>query len=529
VAKVAKPKKRKSSLIQPGDVLNGYKVGDFLSHKGGMSVLYLVNHSNPRLAAVPLVLKAPTDNDAQSYARIEREAHALSFLTNCRNVVRIQDSGHSPVGTPYIIEERLEGEDLDQVMRREGKLTISRAVEIAMQALLGLHACHLVGVHHRDVKPANIFLHHEDDAVETVKMVDFGIAHTALAPPITGVLERSGTTRYMSPEQAAGTDYDSASDQFSMAVVLFECLTGESPWPKVTPPPVQGHEAAVAVALEHQRLVAAGAFRRLRELRPDAPEGLEAAISRALSPDPKRRFASAYDFAAELSRFATSAGRVLFERYVPSRSGKVKVSMIGAALSEAVTTSRAAMSSAGAGVAAVAADAEYVTVARAAPPPPVRSRSHRIPRALGMVALALAALAGWRWYSHDGWFSREGAESGLTRGAGELEAGRGIQVSALGSGDQQALAIRPPDGADSIAASAATAVEHSEAPPPGGAKGVEPAPESGAETSASDAEGGLRAKPPKAAPVRGPKKAQTGGVRFKNGHLYSGGKTAIVD
>ena len=291
------------SLVQTGDVVDGYVVGKLFAKEGGMGLLYLVE--DPALPKLPLVMKVlPADSPPDMVARMEREAHALSMLSSARHVVRIHKMGRCPDGSPYIVLEKLEGEDLHKVLRRERRLDIVQAVEIAVQASMGLHACHVAGVLHRDVKPANLFLHHEAELGQVVKIIDFGISHLGAGPAITSLNATSGTRRYMAPEQARGHD-DERADQFSLAVVLFEMLAGELPWPMP-----KRDDGGV-----HERVVAGGQFKRLRSLRADVPEALEATVMRGLSPAPERRFASAFEFARELLPFAGPEIQAVFGRY----------------------------------------------------------------------------------------------------------------------------------------------------------------------------------------------------------------------
>jgi serine/threonine protein kinase len=282
---------QKSSLIQPGEDLNDdYRVGELLAVEGGMGLIYVVSHK--RLTELQLVLKVlPSDSPPDMIARMEREAYALSKLSTSRYVVRIQDSGHCKDGMPYIVMDRLTGPHLGKLLQQEGRLDIQRGVGLGMQASLGLHSCHVEGISHRDIKPANLMLQHDAQAHEIVKLIDFGISHVLVGPAITALDKRSGTRRYMPPEQSFGND-DERADQFSLAAVLFETLAGRGqlPWPT----PKKDDGAA------HERFVAAGNYRRLRDLRPDAPEELDVIIRKALSPNPDARFASMHAFAREL-------------------------------------------------------------------------------------------------------------------------------------------------------------------------------------------------------------------------------------
>jgi serine/threonine protein kinase len=368
----------KSSLIQPGEDLNDdYRVGELLAVEGGMGLIYAVSHK--RLRELQLVLKVlPSDSPPDMVARMEREAYALSKLSTSRYVVRIQDSGHCRDGMPYIVMDRLSGPHLGKLLQHEGRLDIQRAVGLGMQASLGLHSCHVEGISHRDIKPANLMLHRDAQAHEVVKLIDFGISHVLVGPAITALDKRSGTRRYMPPEQALGND-DERADQFSLAAVIFETLAGpgQLPWPA----PKRNDGAA------HERFVAAGNYRRLRDLREDAPEDLDEIIRKALSPSPDDRFASMHAFARELVRFADAGSKILFDQYiVTDKSPLVKAaSLLTAAGAMALRTASAHRADAPAHD-----DSDYATV------PAKTSKSGRgISRyAGGLAVLGLIGLGG---------------------------------------------------------------------------------------------------------------------------------------
>jgi serine/threonine protein kinase len=369
---------QKSSLIQPGEDLNDdYRVGELLAVDGGMGLIYVVSHK--RLPELQLVLKVlPSDSPPDMIARMEREAYALSKLSTSRYVVRIQDSGHCKDGMPYIVMDRLTGPHLGKLLQQEARLDIQRAVGLGMQASLGLHSCHVEGISHRDIKPANLMLHHDAQAHEIVKLIDFGISHVLVGPAITALDKRSGTRRYMPPEQSFGND-DERADQFSLAAVLFETLAGpgQLPWPT----PKKDDGAA------HERFVAAGDYRRLRDLRPDAPEELDVIIRKALSPNPDDRFVSMHAFARELVRFADVESKILFDQYVvTARSPIVKAASL---LTTNGTVAPKVMIPPGAD-ASPHDDSDYATV----PAKAARGGRGMSRYVGGLAALALAGLAG---------------------------------------------------------------------------------------------------------------------------------------
>src|SRR5262249_11270165 len=130
---------------------------------------------------------------------------------------------------PYFVMEYLDGETVRDRLEQRGQLTVGEAVRIAQGTLLGLAAAHAIGVIHRDVKPANVFLTRDGG----VKVLDFGIAQTRPPeglPKITGRGLAIGTPRYMSPEQAAGEQADARSDVYAVGLLLYEMLAGEGPF-----------------------------------------------------------------------------------------------------------------------------------------------------------------------------------------------------------------------------------------------------------------------------------------------------------
>ena len=167
----------------------------------------------------------------------------------------------------------------------------SCAAEITRQAAEGLHAAHGMGIVHRDLKPDNIMVTRDQEGLDCVKVVDFGIAKesgsTAQKVTRTGIVV--GTPEYMSPEQLSGEEVDGRSDQYSLALVAFNMLTGELPFP--------GESTQTAMIM---RLTEAP--RSLAQMKPDVawPSDVQAVMSKALEREPSRRFASTRDFGRTL-------------------------------------------------------------------------------------------------------------------------------------------------------------------------------------------------------------------------------------
>jgi serine/threonine protein kinase len=255
---------------------------------GGMGSVYEVEHVElgRRYVLKSLLRSLATRQDL--IARMRNEWRSLGKLRH-PNIVDVINAGITEAGVPYFVMEYLEGETVRDRIERRGKLTIGHAVRIAQGTLFGLAAAHAIGVIHRDVKPANVFL----TRAGGVKVLDFGIAQTrAEGPKITGRGLAIGTPRYMSPEQAAGEPADARSDVYAVGLLLYEMLAGDGPFDDLSD--------ATQQMLAHLH----------RPPRPlsqmvDVPRGLDAVVERALAKSPSQRPRSAEYMAAELMPFAS--------------------------------------------------------------------------------------------------------------------------------------------------------------------------------------------------------------------------------
>ncbi|WP_437492434.1 protein kinase [Sorangium sp. So ce1014] len=242
---------------------------------------------------VALKLMAPAHAaSAVSRTRFELEAMAIAKLCN-QHVVQIHDYGFD-AGSPYIVMELLQGEDLDARLRRAGRLPFSAVVSIVAQASRGLAAAHGVGIVHRDLKPANLFLA-RTDAGEVVKILDFGVA-SMLGDDITSPDVPVGTPLYMSPEQVRCSQVDHRSDLWSLAVVAYSALTGS--------PPFQGQQLTSMIMN-----IAIAPFPPPSSLVPDLSPEVDRFFERALAKNPAQRFSSARDMAAAFAALAEPKDR----------------------------------------------------------------------------------------------------------------------------------------------------------------------------------------------------------------------------
>ena len=281
--------------VKVGAVLGGTYRIERLIGQGGMGAVFEATHLRlPRRFAVK-VLKGEVLGEAEVFDRFRREAQIASALGD-KHIVEVVDFNHTEDGSPYMVLELLEGEDLSGRLGRVGRMTLEQTVSVGAQIAGALETAHAVGIVHRDLKPANIFLTSDEGRDDFVKILDFGISkvlHDASVATRSGLV--MGTANYMSPEQAEGrqSDLDARTDVFALGAILFECLTGRRAFEG---PNIPGTIFQVCYGVPPP----------VRSFAPDAPAEIQAVIDRAMAKKRAERYPSAAELRADLLRLAGS-------------------------------------------------------------------------------------------------------------------------------------------------------------------------------------------------------------------------------
>ncbi|HEY0464418.1 MAG TPA: serine/threonine-protein kinase [Polyangiaceae bacterium] len=279
-----------------GVTLNDTYVPERILGEGGMGRVYLARHTRIRQKRVAVkVLHPEFFGNAHVLARFQREAETAAAISH-PNVVTVLDVDRTPHGLPYLVTEYLDGIDLADQLKAQGKFSATSAVHIARQLCKGLGAAHQSQVIHRDVKPQNIFL--VGDFTRglperpSIKVLDFGLSRFSDSSENqltqTGCI--MGTPAYMAPEQARGQKVDHRTDVYGVGVVLYTMLTGRPPFDGDTP------QATVLAAMNSEPP-------RPRSVEPTILPHLELIIERAMARDPAERYQDMAAFEQALTHF----------------------------------------------------------------------------------------------------------------------------------------------------------------------------------------------------------------------------------
>jgi serine/threonine protein kinase/tetratricopeptide (TPR) repeat protein len=306
----------------PGTVIGPYKLREQIG-EGGMGVVYVAEQAQPVRRKVALKIIKPGMDTRQVIARFEAERQALAMMDH-PNIARVFDGGTTDSGRPYFVMELVRGIPITDYCDRE-QLSIRDRLELFVQVCRAVQHAHQKGIIHRDLKPSNILvtLH---DGVPVPKVIDFGVAKATGQ----GLTEKTiytefaqlvGTPLYMSPEQAelSGLDIDTRSDIYSLGVLLYELLTGTTPFDSETLKRAAFDEMRRIIREEEPpkpstRLSSLGAARTTvsanrkadsRKLDRAVRGELDWIVMKALEKDRRRRYETANDFASDVMRYLT--------------------------------------------------------------------------------------------------------------------------------------------------------------------------------------------------------------------------------
>ena len=348
--------------------LGRYEILDELG-RGAMGVVYKARDPNiDRLVAIKVISPEAGMDPARAKElreRFQREARAAGRLSH-PNIVTIFDASEDQ-GRAFLVMEFVEGTTLDSMVNAGHTFTLDDVAPIGMQVAQGLDYAHQNGIVHRDIKPANIMFTKSGIA----KIADFGIARLA-ETSVTRTGLAVGTPNYMSPEQVAGHKVDGRSDQFSLAVMLYELLCGEKAFPGDTLTTV-----LYRIMQEDPRPI--------RQINPALPETVDAVLRKGMAKNPDDRYSLASDMTRDLQTLA-SGGSVSVAKAEPSLDATMAEGMDVRSLAGVQPRTRAAS----AGDATMAMDAVAVSGRPSRRPPWL------LIGAGGIAALAIG-IGAWLW------------------------------------------------------------------------------------------------------------------------------------
>ncbi|MGH7438670.1 MAG: serine/threonine-protein kinase [Polyangiaceae bacterium] len=297
------PPSGRSQVPKPGEVIEGKYRVEHVVGEGGMGVVLAAHHV---LLDQRVAVKVLTTIEPQALARFSQEAKATAQLKS-EHVARVMDVGALPTGAPFIVMEYLEGCDLGELLRLNGRLGVTETVGYVLEALDGLAQAHALDIIHRDLKPANLFLAVQTNGTSTVKLVDFGISKSIASrrSGTTGVLTGDhstvGSPTYMAPEQIRSPkDVDARSDIWALGVVLYELLSGA--------PPFGGDSVGEIFAAVLEKTPP-----RLSSIVPEVPAALSEVIATCMS-DREVRYKNVLELARDLVPFGPPESATLVAR-----------------------------------------------------------------------------------------------------------------------------------------------------------------------------------------------------------------------
>lgn len=301
--------------IEIGRVFAGkYRIERLLG-QGGMGVVFAVEHVELHEPFAIKLMQGREFSNARAVERFLREARAAVRLrSKTEHIVQVFDVGRIGSGEPYIVMEMLDGQDLNDLLTKQGVLSMTHACMYVLHACRALDAAHQLGIIHRDLKPANLFLTRRSDGSPCIKVLDFGISkyvadgEDSADIEITGTQDVMGSPLYMSPELAkAARNASPRSDIWALGAILYKLLTGRAP--------IQAPSPAELFA----ELLSTTKVTRPTVFRPDISPEVETIILRCLEKNPALRYESVAQLMHDIEPFTMGSG---------TRSGEESLSTI---------------------------------------------------------------------------------------------------------------------------------------------------------------------------------------------------------
>ena len=270
-----------SQLVE-GQILDGrYRIGATIAH-GGMSTVYCATDLRLDRRVAAKVMDPRFVNDESFRIRFEREARAVAHLDD-ESLVNVYDQGTDPAGHVFLIMEFIDGGTLRELLRERGPMPPHAAAVVMRSVLRALSVAHSRGMVHRDIKPENVLI----SFYGRVKLADFGLVRAAADAKVTSNSVIVGTVAYLAPEQVTGESISPASDVYSAGILLFELLTGTTPF-------IADTSLGVAMKRLNEDVPPPS------ELIDGVPEEFDELVARACARRPENRFESAEEFADAL-------------------------------------------------------------------------------------------------------------------------------------------------------------------------------------------------------------------------------------
>ena len=307
-------------------IADRYKIQSLIG-RGGMGVVYKVEHVHIGKLMAMKLLHGELARDKDTVKRFRREAEAASKLSH-RNTVQIFDFGRTQ-GLMYLVMEYISGRDFGWIIQHEGPLEFARVAKIIAQICGSVGEAHGLGIVHRDLKPENVMIAQGRDEADFVKVLDFGLAKLREGGPegtqvtLTRAGSIIGTPYYMAPEHIRGDNVDARADVYAVGAMIYKAVTGVPPFWAPTPMGVLTKHLTEEIVPPTEK-----------SSRRDLPEVVDQIVARAMQKDPADRYQRMEELRADLLGYLESIGQPVEDSHsrphtrptpINTASGRAKV------------------------------------------------------------------------------------------------------------------------------------------------------------------------------------------------------------